>query len=645
MENEKQQEKIQLAVILLVAGIGYYFFAYLDNKRNNAKVEIKKLLQSTPSVSPNDLDGNLWESATNWEEYLESLYLTSQINQFTQKMKNAIKDKQKKLEEERANKKKVRQDAIEQIEKISKEVFGDMEKELPSIQKAIKDFTKKINKSRLDDISSVVEEAQKFLYGERDKIKRLYWNLPDHNWADRWLKRNKESFVTAWNQMKSNLGEEPAYFNAKAIYKISFPLSLWNELTNKQRELAKKEGHNELELRDEVSEYKFNDLIEEWEDKVRPNPVRGEQDPKNPAELDNNALFYGAPRTGKSIMAEKLAYEADVYPLVTIQGSTLTPRKVDTDASVTLLLKFIFTISSITHDLVNNYGFERAEGDGEVRYILFIDEADQICTNNFDPPRYASSQLTFLKECMGSDNKTEESKNLWIAATNHLDNINEAVYQSGRLSNALSFSWTLGTFLYYAEQEGITSDFPQHWLESKTLNAEDIKFVNRFNKILFDKFFLGKGKNGTIDYEKSFWQKFIQNPDTKEQLPEIKEFKNNEITGEEEEIVKQKGIQWGEMLEFFWQKFDNNEIGSDFDGKFVKPQKPKIEEIVEESVKLAANKIATDIGKAIDIRLRELKEVANETKEEIESGQESIATAISQSIEELTSLMAEMKRK
>jgi len=110
-------------------------------------------------------------------------------------------------------------------------------------------------------------------------------------------------------------------------------------------------------------------------------------------------------------MAEKLAYESDLYPLVVIQGSTLTPKKSDTDANVTLLLKFIFTISAITHELVDNFGFEREE-DGEVRYILFIDEADQICMNNFDPPRIASSQLTFLKECMGSDNKEEESKNL-----------------------------------------------------------------------------------------------------------------------------------------------------------------------------------------------------------------------------------------
>jgi ATP-dependent 26S proteasome regulatory subunit len=162
-------------------------------------------------------------------------------------------------------------------------------------------------------------------------------------------------------------------------------------------------------------------------------------DPNNLSELDNNALFYGAPRTGKSVMAEKLAYEADVYPLVVIQGSSLTPNKVNNENTVDVSLKFFFTISSITYDLVEDYGFERAE-DGEARYILFLDEADQVCTTNLLPPKDVSTQLTFLKECMGSDNKDEESKNLWIAATNHLDSINIAVYQAGRLSNPLSFS-------------------------------------------------------------------------------------------------------------------------------------------------------------------------------------------------------------
>src|SRR5204863_8148656 len=133
-------------------------------------------------------------------------------------------------------------------------------------------------------------------------------------------------------------------------------------------------GHGELALREEVQDYKFSPLIEEWEVKVKPNPVRGELDPNDLSNLDNNALFYGAPRTGKSVMAEKLAYEADKYPLVTIQGSTLTPNKFNFDAGISPLIKFIFTISSITYDLVEDYSFERAE-DGEVRYILFLDEA------------------------------------------------------------------------------------------------------------------------------------------------------------------------------------------------------------------------------------------------------------------------------
>jgi len=112
-------------------------------------------------------------------------------------------------------------------------------------------------------------------------------------------------------------------------------------------------------------------------------------------------------------MAEKLAYEADKYPLVVIQGSTLTPKKPDNDIGATLLIKFIYTISDITHKLAENFGFERDEDDGEVRYILFLDEADQICTTHLLPPKDASSQLTFLKECMGSDNyKANESHNL-----------------------------------------------------------------------------------------------------------------------------------------------------------------------------------------------------------------------------------------
>jgi MoxR-like ATPase len=139
---------------------------------------------------------------------------------------------------------------------------------------------------------------------------------------------------------------------------------------------------------------------------VKTEPVRGERDPIT--KLDNNALFYGAPRTGKSVMSEKLAYEADAYPLVVIQGSSLTPKDLDYKSGIDPLGKFIFTLCDIDHTLVDDFGFEREE-NGEVRYILFVDEANQITTSTLIS---RSTELTFLKECMGSDDKKEESKNL-----------------------------------------------------------------------------------------------------------------------------------------------------------------------------------------------------------------------------------------
>src|SRR6185369_3166912 len=108
-------------------------------------------------------------------------------------------------------------------------------------------------------------------------------------------------------------------------------------------------------------------------------------------------------------MAEIITHESNCYPLVIIQGSTLTPSKINETNGVTLLQKFFFTISSISYDLTDDYGFER-ETNGEVKYILFLDEADQVCTTNLLPPNQVSSQLTFLKECMGSDNKSEGLK-------------------------------------------------------------------------------------------------------------------------------------------------------------------------------------------------------------------------------------------
>ncbi|CAI2178294.1 15690_t:CDS:2 [Funneliformis geosporum] len=131
-------------------------------------------------------------------------------------------------------------------------------------------------------------------------------------------------------------------------------------------------------------------------------PWRGNPNPST--KKDNNAIFFGAPGTGKSATVKKICIETDECPLIIVKGSSLTPTKQDYDAV---------------------YGMER-ETNGEVRYILFVDECDQISNNSLihDP-----NKLRFLKEL--------------------LEDVENATYREGRLSNPLDFSWTWGEFKKY----------------------------------------------------------------------------------------------------------------------------------------------------------------------------------------------------
>ena len=88
--ENKQKEQLQLLLIIAIVGIGYYFFAHLPQKREKAKEEINKLFQQNSSIVATDLNANLWKDAENWEEYLDSLYLSSQLNLFVREMRKEI---------------------------------------------------------------------------------------------------------------------------------------------------------------------------------------------------------------------------------------------------------------------------------------------------------------------------------------------------------------------------------------------------------------------------------------------------------------------------------------------------------------------------------------------------------------------------
>ncbi|CAI2175620.1 14553_t:CDS:2 [Funneliformis geosporum] len=105
------------------------------------------------------------------------------------------------------------------------------------------------------------------------------------------------------------------------------------------------------------------------------------------------------------------------------------------------------------------------ETNGEVRYILFVDECDQISNNTMihDPNR-----LRFLKELLEG-------------------NVESATYREGRLSNPLDFSWTWGEFKKYFDDAKNNPtkyklptwfkipEMPKRWRDTHTLDEEDNK--------------------------------------------------------------------------------------------------------------------------------------------------------------------------
>ena len=621
-QENKQKEQLQYLVIALLVGVGYYLFFFLPNERKETKKEVEEVFRENSPVIADDLDASLWKGFNSWQERLDKFYLPSQIRKFSEDMIEEIEVKKKELEEKKFRSiKEAKESAIKELENYCSEE----EKVIPEFKKVIEKYSQKINKSDGNNISALQKEANELIVEERVKRQGLHWRRKikkgEESWVDRELLKFKDAFEGAWKE-KEKRGMKK--LNINAPYAINFPPSLWNELSEEQKNHEKAK---ELKLDPKVDSYKFNDKINEWYDKVELDPVRGERDPNN-AQKDNNALLYGTGGTGKSITVEKLAYKSDKYPLVVIQGSALTPKLPDQQCSVAVFEKFIYTIADINWTLIDDFDFRRDEG-GEVRYILFVDEADQISENSFAKE---STGLTFLKECMGSDDyKNNESWNLWIMATNHLDKVDPAAYRPGRLSNPLDFSWTLGDFMKYADENNITSQFPERWLNENTLDDEDNKWVNRFNTMFFENEFL------------PFWDKFIASNPNAEYEPEKDEENNDEgkmQNDDEEKKPKKIKIKWGEMFEFFWRLKDSSQLDH-FNGKFINPRQPKIEQIVETHLTLSANQIS----RSIDIRLKEIAQTAETIKNNSREDINNCTSAIESGLESIRLLIAEVGKK
>ena len=439
------------------------------------------------------------------------------------------------------------------------------------------------------------EEIEKEL--QKDALKKgRIWELPSNSWADRIVKGKSSSLLGEY-QKYANLfpdgdRNEKFKFSRSASYTIHFPPSL-------QEYYEKGKGLDlDCNLLKNEEELILSKTIENWIERVKVNPIRGKKD-KN--KKDNSALFYGAPGTGKTATMKNLCYRADKYPLVEIKGSNLTPTEADQRSEILPLQKFAYTISELEWSLVNDYGFEREE-NGEVRYILFVDEANQISNNSliFQP-----SELKFLKDCLEGINQEERSNNLWVFATNHLHQIEEATYRKGRLSNPLDFSWNWTIFKKYAKEHGIFGEIPLRWSDDNVLKPKDNEQLNKFNDDIFVRDFLGY--DADEPNKPHFWDLFIaNNPDAK-YTPKQQEQENNNNT---DLFPKEIEIELGEFLKFFW--YVREKYLMDYDGKYNKVSELTVETALEALVRTVDDKLKKIIG--------ELEQSREDGKEQIMGG-------------------------
>lgn len=425
------------------------------------------------------------------------------------------------------------------------------------------------------------------------------WELPVQSWADIAVNKMKSILVRKYQEDASVFPngdrDERFYFSRSASYAVHFPPTL-----RENYERAKK-AEIDCSLLENTEELILSEEIMIWEKRVLLDPTRGKPDADK---KDNSALFYGAPGTGKTRTMQNICVQANKYPLVEIKGAALTPSKDDQDSGLLPLKKFQYTISELEWSLVKECGLER-EANGEVRYILFVDEADQISNNalTHDP-----TKLRFLKDCLEGVDATARSSNLWVFATNYLNDVDKAVYREGRLSNPLSFDWNWNEFKKYAEKYGILSKFPEKWQKTNFLKPEDNEWVKRFNKKLFQKEFLGDDLDNPG--RPRFWDLFIEkNPDA--QYDPRQDEQSDEEDSDNNEEPKLKDIEIGEFLEFFWNLYDSRSLMS-YDGKFQSFQKPTVEKVLEVQFTNLINKI----DEQLDDIIGEMENTRSDKREE-----------------------------
>lgn len=93
------------------------------------------------------------------------------------------------------------------------------------------------------------------------------------------------------------------------------------------------------------------------------------------------------------------------------------------------------------------------------------------------------------------------------------------------------------------------------------------------------------------------------------------------------EIITKKGIQLGEFLEFFWRLFDSKQLHN-FTGKFIKPNKPKVEELIPK------------VTEALDVRLKEIREQLMQVNAQLNLQEQNFSSSLDKNTSSIVNMLS-----
>lgn len=234
--------------------------------------------------------------------------------------------------------------------------------------------------------------------------------------------------------------ELPAYLKANGQRSVGF-----DEIMGALRQLQGQRGHVPENVKT-LDELVFSESTREMLDLIVGRMADPEHTERHGGTLPTGVLFFGPPGTGKTAACKALA-RAIGWAYLPATGADLArdPKKLE-------------ALYAKAQDLRPT--------------VIFIDEADELLRDRqYSPATEATNKLLTLMDGVGDRVRDV----VWIAATNHPDQIDPALLRGGRFAEKVMFELPSAQDL---------ASYMQRWLERKKVALEEGLGVERIAQLV-----------------------------------------------------------------------------------------------------------------------------------------------------------------